>query len=67
VVQPESQIEATTGVTGTFAIPVVLHSTDQIDVTIAASGYQTTTLSRKAAELARTPQLSIGLGPAPKP
>ena len=67
VVQPESQIETTTGLTGTFAIPMVLHSTDQIDVTIAASGYLTTTLSRKAAELARQPQLSIGLMPAPKP
>ena len=39
---------------------------DQIDVKITASGYQTVTLTRSATELARKPQLSIGLPPAPK-
>ena len=66
VVRPETQLEATTSVTGTFVIPVRLHVTDQIDVTITASGYQTATLTRSAKDLAKKPQLSIGLKPAPK-
>ena len=66
VVRPEAQLDATTNVSGTFLIPVALHTTDQIDVKITASGYQTVTLTRSAAELARRPQLSIGLQPAPK-
>jgi hypothetical protein len=67
VVRPETQLETTTSVTGTFALPVRLHVTDQIDVTITARGYQTATLTRGAQELAKKPQLSIGLKPAPKP
>jgi hypothetical protein len=66
VVQPATRIEAATSVTGTFIMPLTLHTTDQIDVTITASGYQTTTLTRSATELARKPQLSIGLKPTPK-
>jgi hypothetical protein len=66
VVQPEAQLETTTSVTGTFAIPVRLHVTDQIDVIVTASGYQTATLTRSATDLAKKPQLSIGLKPAPK-
>jgi hypothetical protein len=66
VVQPEVQLEATTSLTGTFLIPVVLHTTDQIDVTITASGYQTATLTTSAKDLAKKPQLSIGLKAAPK-
>jgi len=66
VVRPETQLDATTSITGTFLIPVALHTSDQIEVTIAVSGYQTTTLTRSATELARKPQLSIGLKPAPK-
>ena len=66
LVQPETQIGATTGVTGTFVIPLALHATDQLDVTIAASGYQTATLTKSATELAGKPQLLIGLKPAPK-
>jgi hypothetical protein len=66
VVQPEAQLDATTSVSGTFLIPVALHTTDQIDVKITASGYQTVTLTRSATELARKPQLMIGLQPAPK-
>ncbi len=65
LVQPEAQLDATTSVTGTFLIPVALHTTDQIDMKITASGYQTVTLTRSAVELARKPQLSIGLQPAP--
>jgi hypothetical protein len=67
VVRPETQLETTTSVTGTFALPIRLHVTDQVDMTITASGYQTATLTRSAKELARKPQLSIGLKPAPKP
>jgi hypothetical protein len=67
VVLPEAQFAATTSITGTFLIPVALHTTDQIDVTIMASGYQTATLTKSATELAKKPQLSIGLRPAPKP
>lgn len=66
VVRPAAQIDATTSLSGTFLIPVALHTTDQLDVTIAASGYQTATLTRSAAELVKKPQLSIGLKPAPK-
>ena len=65
LVEPETQLGATTGVTGTFGIPLALHATDQLDVTIAASGYQTVTFSWSATELARKPQLSIGLNPIP--
>jgi len=66
VVQPAARIDATTSVSGTFLIPVALHTTDQIDVKITASGYQTVTLTKSATELARRPRLSIGLQPAPK-
>lgn len=66
VVRPETQLETATSVTGTFAMPVRLHVTDQIDVTISASGYQTATLTKAAKDLAKKPQLSIGLKPAPK-
>ncbi len=67
LVEPETPIEATTGITGTFVIPLALHSTDQLDVTIAASGYQTVTLTEGATDLASKPQLSIGLMPAFNP
>ncbi len=65
LVQPEVQLDAATSLSGTFAIPVTLHATDQVDVTIAASGYQTVTLTKSALELARRPQLSVGLISAP--
>ena len=65
LVEPETQIGATTGTTGTFVIPVALHATDQLAVTIAASGYQTVTLAKSATELAGKPQLLIGMIPAP--
>jgi hypothetical protein len=66
VVRPEAQLDAATSISGTFLIPVALHTTDQVEVTIAAGGYQTATLSKSAAELVKNPQLSIGLRPAPK-
>ena len=67
MVRPVTQLATTTSVTGTFVIPLALHTTDQIEVTITASGYLTATLTRSATELAKKPQLSIGLKPAPKP
>jgi hypothetical protein len=65
VVRPVAQLDAATGISGTFLMSVTLHTTDQLDVTIAASGYQTATLTRSAKELAQKPQLSIGLKPIP--
>ncbi len=67
IVRPETQFETATSITGTFVISMALHTTDQIDVTITASGYLTATLTRSAKDLADKPQLSIGLKPAPKP
>ncbi len=67
LVQPETQIETTTSITGTFVIPVTLHTTDQLDVTITAGGYQTATLTQSAPALAGKPQLMIGLKPALNP
>jgi hypothetical protein len=67
VVRPQAQFDATTSLTGTFLVPLALHTTDQIDLTITASDYQTATLTRSARELAKNPQISIGLRPAPKP
>jgi hypothetical protein len=66
VVQPATQLETMTSITGTFSLPLALHTTDQLDVTIEANGYQTTTLTRSATDLAKKPQLSIGLKPTPK-
>jgi hypothetical protein len=66
VVRPQAQFDTTTSITGTFLVPVALHTTDQIDFTITASDYQTATLTRSARELAKNPQVSIGLKPAPK-
>ncbi len=67
LVEPETPIEATTNITGTFVVPLALHSTDQLNVTIAASGYQTVTLTESATDLVGQPQLSIGLTPAFNP
>lgn len=66
VVQPEMQLDVMTSFTGTFLIPVALHTTDQIDFTITARDYQTATLTKSARDLAKNPQISIGLRPAPK-
>jgi hypothetical protein len=66
VVQPSTQIDVTTNLSGTFDLALELHTTDRIDFTIAAAGYLTGTLSKNAKDLAKNPQLSIGLRPAPK-
>jgi hypothetical protein len=66
VVQPATQIDITTNLTGTFDLALELHTTDRVDVTITAAGYLTSTLSKNAKDLANNPLLSIGLRPAPK-
>ncbi len=66
VVQPETQIDVTTSASGVFTVPLTLHTTDQIECTITATGYLTGTLSKSAQDLAKNPQLSIGLRPAPE-
>ena len=66
VVQPSTRIDVTTNLSGTFDLTLELHTTDRIDFTITAAGYVTGTLSKNAQDLARNPQLSIGLRPAPK-
>jgi len=66
VVQPSSQIDVTTNLSGTFDLTLGLHTTDRLDFTITAAGYLTGTLSKNAKDLAKNPQLSIGLRPAPK-
>lgn len=66
VVQPSTQIDMTTNLSGTFDLTLELHTTDRIDFTITAAGYLTSTLSKDAKDLAKNPRLSIGLRPAPK-
>ncbi len=67
VVRPETQIDDhNQRHPARSSFPLALHTTDQIDVTITASGYLTATLTRSAKDLAKNPQLSIGLQPAPK-
>jgi len=66
VVQPSTQIDITTNLSGTFDLALELHTTDQVDFTITAAGYVTSTLSKNAKDLANNPLLSIGLRPAPK-
>ncbi len=66
IVQPVTQIEVTTNLSGTFDLTLKLHTTDRIDFTITAAGYQTSTLSKNAKDLVRNPQFLIGLRPAPK-
>jgi hypothetical protein len=63
VIRPTHQLETTTGLTGTFMIPMVLHVSDQLNLTIAARGFITATLSRYASDLVKEPQLSIALKP----
>ncbi len=67
MVQPVIHLMATTSPSGTFVVALPLHTTDQLEITIAASGYQTSTLTPNAKDLASNPQLAIGLRPAPKP
>jgi len=66
IVQPFTQINVTTNLSGTFDLTLELHTTDRLDFTVAAAGYLTGTLSKNAKDLAKDPQLSISLRPAPK-
>lgn len=66
VVQPATPLEMTSNISGTFTGTLALHATDQLNFTITAQGYLTTTLKKTATELARNPRLSIGLRPAPQ-
>lgn len=65
VVRPAAPIDVTTSPSGTFAIPIELHTSDQLDFTIGADGFITTTVSRRANDLIEQPQLQIALQPAP--
>lgn len=65
IVQPAT-LEMTSNLSGTFALALDLHETDQVNFTITAPGYLTTTLKRSATELARNPNLLIGLRLAPQ-
>jgi len=66
VVQPSTQIDITTNLSGTFDLALELHTTDRVDFTITAAGCLTSTLSKNAKDLANNPLLLIGLRPAPK-
>jgi hypothetical protein len=66
IVQPVSQIDVTTSMTGTFDVTLGLHTTDRLEFTITAAGYLTGTLSKNAKDLAKNSRLSIGLRPAPQ-
>lgn len=65
VVRPAVQLDVTTSPSGTFTIPLELHASDQLDFTIGADGFITTTVSRRASEVIDQPQLQIALQPAP--
>lgn len=64
VVRPDSEVQVTTTVSGTFTAPLVLHATDQIELTVTADGFTTTTITRLAKDLIKQ-QVSIGLRPLP--
>ena len=64
MVQSVTHLMATTSPTGTFVVALPLHTTDQLEITVAAGGYLTGTLTSNAKDLARNPQLAIGLRPA---
>ncbi len=61
VVWPAAQLDIATTPAGTFNIPIELHASDQLNFTIGAEGFVTTTLSRRASELINQPPLSIAL------
>ncbi len=66
VVDPAAHIDLLSTASGTFSVTLELHATDQVQLTIVASGYLTTTLARTGKDLARNPRLNIGLRPAPQ-
>jgi hypothetical protein len=66
IVQPSTRMAVTTSISGTFDLPLELHTTDRLDFTITAAGYLTGTLSKSAKDLAKNPHITIGLRLAPK-
>ena len=63
VVRPHTQIDLVTDTTGAFTTTLLMHTTDQIQIVVIASGYLTNTLARRAKDLAGSLPLSIALGP----
>jgi hypothetical protein len=66
IVRPPARIDLSSTATGTFSTTLELHTTDQVELIISASGYLTTTLTQSGKDLAKTPRLDIGLRPAPR-
>ncbi len=66
VVEPIRRVQTFSTPTGTFSITLDLHSTDLVEVMIAANGYLSTTFTRSGKSLAQNPRFNIGLQPAPK-
>ncbi len=65
VVEQVRRVQAFSTSTGAFSVTLDLHSTDWIEVTIAANGYLSTTFARSGRDLAQNPRFIIGLRPAP--
>ena len=63
VVRPQIEIDLVTDANGVFTATLLMHNTDQIQIVVAASGYLTNTLARRAKDLAGSAPLSIALGP----
>ncbi len=63
VVRPDSKIDVTTTVSGTFNLALQLHTTDRLELTIQADGFISTTLTRRAKDLINQPPLLIALKP----
>ena len=66
VVRPDTEVQVTTSVSGTFTAPLMLHTTDEIKITITANGFISTTLTRRANDLINRSPLLIALRPATK-
>lgn len=64
VVRPTTQLTITASPSGTFVIPILCHTADRLEFTVSSPGFITATLSRRASDLARQPQLQLALQPA---
>ena len=63
VVRPQTEVDLVTDANGVFTATLLMHNTDQIQISVAASGYLTNTLARRAKDLVGSALLSIALGP----
>ena len=63
VVRPQTKIELVTDANGVFTTTLLMHNTDQIQIVVAAGGYLTNTLARRAKDLVGSAPLSIALRP----